>query len=358
MQHLEEGTIHAWLDGALSGDEAAGVEAHVRQCAQCAAAVGEARGLIAGASRIVSALDVVPGGVIPRPKPTTASVAASPKSLWRVLHFTPLRAAIAATLLVAVGSLLVPRGDKRTPILTATVDTAVSDAVAATAAAPAPMSASARVLPSSAPPPQAQATVGARSRPSVAKVAEQKLESRTANAPVAEKAMADAAGFVARDSARPVVADSTRVIETRAMAAAGASADVSRRDAARSAPVRLLNQAEPLTLTGCFRAAEDPARLGIALPQRFSLERDTTRNVLRRLDDAGRVESAVGGWRQVNATSVLITLETRDQRGIVLLTRDVSGVLTARSSDLSAISPSAPGVASRSVSVSRMDCGR
>lgn len=66
MTHIDEGTIHAWLDDALAPDEAARVERHVRECADCAAAVAEARGLIAASSRILSALDNVEGGVIPR----------------------------------------------------------------------------------------------------------------------------------------------------------------------------------------------------------------------------------------------------------------------------------------------------
>lgn len=65
MEHIDEGTIHAWLDGALPADEGARIEAHVASCALCASAVAEARGLIAASSRILSALDDVPGGVIP-----------------------------------------------------------------------------------------------------------------------------------------------------------------------------------------------------------------------------------------------------------------------------------------------------
>ena len=42
MQHPEEGTIHAWLDGALPADEAAAAEAHVAGCSECAARVAEA----------------------------------------------------------------------------------------------------------------------------------------------------------------------------------------------------------------------------------------------------------------------------------------------------------------------------
>ena len=66
MEHIDEGTIHAWLDEALPPDEGARVEQHVRACADCAAAVAEARGLIAASSRILSALDDVPRDVVPR----------------------------------------------------------------------------------------------------------------------------------------------------------------------------------------------------------------------------------------------------------------------------------------------------
>jgi hypothetical protein len=60
MQHLDEGSIHAWLDGALSTEEAARAEAHVASCSACADAVAEARGLIAASTRILTALDGVP----------------------------------------------------------------------------------------------------------------------------------------------------------------------------------------------------------------------------------------------------------------------------------------------------------
>jgi hypothetical protein len=60
MRHLDEGTIHAWLDGALSPDAAERAEAHVASCTSCAHAVAEARGLVAASSRILTALDDVP----------------------------------------------------------------------------------------------------------------------------------------------------------------------------------------------------------------------------------------------------------------------------------------------------------
>lgn len=143
MRHPDESTIHAWLDGALDAVAAAAVEAHVAGCAECAAAVAEARGLIAASSRILSALDHVPGGVLPgtargKANPVTALTAvaaAAPhtargrqvprRTRWR--WGTPQLAA-AAVLMLAVGSYAVLRsGGERV---------AVDDATAERAAAP------------------------------------------------------------------------------------------------------------------------------------------------------------------------------------------------------------------------------
>jgi anti-sigma factor RsiW len=96
MQHPDEGTIHAWLDGALTADEAVGVEAHVKQCAQCQAAVAEARGFIAASSRILTALDNAPRGVIPVTQPKRRAA----PWVWRVA---------ATILVVAAGTLVVVR---------------------------------------------------------------------------------------------------------------------------------------------------------------------------------------------------------------------------------------------------------
>jgi anti-sigma factor RsiW len=67
MSHLDEGTIHAWLDGALDATQSAEADAHVKGCAECSAKVAEARGLIAASSRILTALDDTPANVIPKP---------------------------------------------------------------------------------------------------------------------------------------------------------------------------------------------------------------------------------------------------------------------------------------------------
>jgi hypothetical protein len=102
--HPDEGTIHAWLDGAIDAPTAEAIEAHVASCSSCTARVAEARGLIAGASRVVSALDDVPSGVTPAwGRAPSAAPAARGSAGWRRMRVTPKRAAIAATILVAVG---------------------------------------------------------------------------------------------------------------------------------------------------------------------------------------------------------------------------------------------------------------
>ena len=96
MQHLDEGTIHSWLDGALSADEAARAEAHAKECQQCAAAVAEARGFIAASSRILTALDNAPRGVIPAAAPARRI----DPMVWRIA---------ATVMVVAAGTLVVFR---------------------------------------------------------------------------------------------------------------------------------------------------------------------------------------------------------------------------------------------------------
>jgi hypothetical protein len=96
MQHPDEGTIHSWLDGALSAAESARVEAHAAECPQCAAMVAEARGFIAASSRILTALDHAPRGVLPRAAP----IKRGNRAIWRVA---------AAVVVVGVGSLVVFR---------------------------------------------------------------------------------------------------------------------------------------------------------------------------------------------------------------------------------------------------------
>lgn len=97
MQHPDEGTIHAWIDGALDADSARELEAHVATCAECARVVAEARGLVAASSRILTALDNVPGDVIPGARP------AKPQQVRR-FQMTPFWMRTAAAVLIVAGS--------------------------------------------------------------------------------------------------------------------------------------------------------------------------------------------------------------------------------------------------------------
>lgn len=109
MQHPDEGTIHAWLDGALPDDEARAVEEHVRTCTGCGARAAEARGLVAGASRILGALDDVPGGVVP-------AAGGRPHAPWRAWWRRPGIGVAAALTIVAAGTtMVVTRGWHRAP---------------------------------------------------------------------------------------------------------------------------------------------------------------------------------------------------------------------------------------------------
>ena len=53
MSHVDEGTLHAYLDGELPPSERAGLEAHIAQCASCRTRLSDERAL---RERIVAAL--------------------------------------------------------------------------------------------------------------------------------------------------------------------------------------------------------------------------------------------------------------------------------------------------------------
>jgi hypothetical protein len=167
MQHLDEGTIHAWLDGQLPRDEAAQVEAHVAECRQCADAVAEARGLIAASSRILTALDGVPREVVPKqgvfraesPAARAADVVAdafvplnAPATRARRRWFNAASLAAAAAIIAAIGTFAVveKRGDtvpvalgraRPTSVASGPLADSAPVAVATTPAAPAPSAA-------------------------------------------------------------------------------------------------------------------------------------------------------------------------------------------------------------------------
>jgi hypothetical protein len=110
MQHLDEGTIHAWLDGELPSAEREALEAHIVECEPCAAAVAEARGFVAASTRILTALDSVPGGVLPAA--STGSGTARPAVRRRFVASRAWMAAAAVLVLSTVTVIAIrPGGD-------------------------------------------------------------------------------------------------------------------------------------------------------------------------------------------------------------------------------------------------------
>jgi hypothetical protein len=110
MQHLDEGTIHAWLDGELPPAEREALEAHIAACEPCAAAVAEARGFVAASTRILTALDSVPGGVLPAA--STGSGTARPAVRRRFVASRAWMAAAAVLVLSTVTVIAIrPGGD-------------------------------------------------------------------------------------------------------------------------------------------------------------------------------------------------------------------------------------------------------
>ena len=333
MQHLDEGTIHAWLDGALPASEANDVERHTAQCGECAAMVAEARGMIAGASRIVSSLDIVRGGVIPQSKRAPAVAG----SLWRSLRLTPARAALAATVMIAVSTLLTVRHDTVDKVVPVAFDTTVasrSDAPAASPTAVAPAAPNVVGQVGGAPQRASKAEGTASTRNEVAEPRPRGLERRSASStpaadattetnPAARRvavappsAPAPVSGSGAADTARSRLAktffDSAAAANR---AAAGAAASAPRRLGQEKATVQLRDVITTSSVQlseppgGCFQITRDSSvKLG-SLPERFALVQvraDTVQNLVRAVTADGRPDSLIAGasWTQLSPSVI------------------------------------------------------
>ena len=267
MQHPDEGTIHAWLDGQLPAEEAAQLEAHVATCADCSARVADARGLVAASSRIVSALDHTPGGVIPIQSKRA-------RRLW----ITPAITAIAATVVLAAGTLLVQKREapKTEAVNVSPLTAAVADTVASTAQAPSVQTKAMNRQPPRVAGADARLShtdVGPQPRPRA--MEERKLAAAPPTAaplpasPVPAEKMA--AAEVNRDSMRMQRASVARTLAGgmgggRA-SSSGSFAPGAAPAAARAAePMAVADKAIP-TMIGCYEASESRD----VLPRRFAL---------------------------------------------------------------------------------------
>src|SRR3954452_8318311 len=68
MPHLDEGTLHALLDGELNLSEASEVQSHLGTCVACGSRLQEVKQFLAEADRLVGALEI-PDGAAAGPTP-------------------------------------------------------------------------------------------------------------------------------------------------------------------------------------------------------------------------------------------------------------------------------------------------
>ncbi len=135
MSHVDDGTLHAYLDGELAPAEAQGVDAHLAQCPACRSRVDEERALIARADELLG-LAAPPDRAVP---PFRAGDLKPPVRLWWQLRL-PLAWAATVTLALGIGMYLgggvLPR--RAPPPATEARDSAARDLTAPRLAARAP----------------------------------------------------------------------------------------------------------------------------------------------------------------------------------------------------------------------------
>jgi hypothetical protein len=94
MSHVDEGTLHAYLDGELPSAERAALEAHLAACATCRASLAEERALLERASALLGSARPVE-----RPAPPFDQLRrASQRSPWRVRRSFAWAASLALAL--------------------------------------------------------------------------------------------------------------------------------------------------------------------------------------------------------------------------------------------------------------------
>lgn len=101
MSHVDDGTLHAYLDGELAPAEAQGVDAHLAQCPACRGRIDEERALITRAGELL-ALAAPPDRELP---PFRAGDIKPASRLWWQVRL-PLAWAATVALALGIGSYL------------------------------------------------------------------------------------------------------------------------------------------------------------------------------------------------------------------------------------------------------------
>lgn len=267
MQHLDDGTIHAWLDGALGAAEADHAAEHVAACGACADRVAEARGLIAASSRILSALDDVPANVVPAETRVAAAVpsaaAVAPRPRWWGHRYGRLAAVLA---FMVAGTLVITREANRRDVAARRETPRSTDELGArrdSAVAPSNEPAAAPPAVSQAAPPQhrepapapAAALGGAAPRPAPAPALKPQVKSFA----LQERQQAASAKKSAPVTDIPVFGNANKLADTAAPATrAQASSTIARR-IGEGKPVQL----SEVVITGQSIAPTPPRLLSV-----------------------------------------------------------------------------------------------
>lgn len=256
-EHLDDGLIHALLDGELSGEELASARAHVLACEACSARVAEERLLAGEAERLIAELDepvgASVGGSMPLPESPTVKGppvvliphVAEETNRWQRRRGPSRAVGIAATIAIAAGAGIFALQSSSGPDAFGT-DSVVSDM----APLPAPDERAFALTDSGVAPPAPEAA------PSGAGLGVAAVESRETDPP-AELAERDAPTNPSRD-ADAGSAGARQELTTPSPSAAQAKARenlAASTPAARTPPARDLGRAAPVT-ERAERAAE------------------------------------------------------------------------------------------------------
>lgn len=83
MPHLDEGTLHALLDGELDLAEVKEIQTHLGGCSACGSRLQDVKEFLAEADRLVGAIEAPPGAAKARHAPAPPPPAAPPRPLHR-----------------------------------------------------------------------------------------------------------------------------------------------------------------------------------------------------------------------------------------------------------------------------------
>jgi len=131
MSHVDDGTLHAYLDGELSPPEVQSVEAHVAQCPACRTRLEEERALIARAGELL-AHATPPDRELPPFRPGDVK---PPVRLWWKVR-TPVAWAATIALALGIGTYVGDRGAPRLEPTAPERPTIIADQLARPAPAP------------------------------------------------------------------------------------------------------------------------------------------------------------------------------------------------------------------------------